>query len=277
MSKAGLLSALIVMVGGLFAPAHAQADPPPPAEQASQESGRPSPSALSTEIRRFVRGHARLSRIDQLTRWVDPICPRVLDLPDAYAAFIVNRIKTVATEADAPVSDTAGCAPNITIMFTTDPQAVLDDIRANRPEMLGAHFISNRDALARMTRPIQGWYVTATGTVAAVDMDDAMSEPHLAAGMGVAGGRLSRGPHSRFQHVLILVDQNQVAGAEIGPISDYVAMLALSEIREESWACGGLVTIMELFSTACGAGPQTLTTPDRAFMRGLYTMDEEAD
>jgi hypothetical protein len=274
MRKAGLLSALIVMVGALFAPTHAQTDPSTPAEQASQESGRLSSQALSTEIRRFVRGHARLSRIDQLTRWVDPMCPRVLNLPDAYGAFIVNRIKRVATEAGAPVRDTAGCEPNITIMFTTDPQAVLDDIRANRPEMLGAHVISNRDTLARMTRPIQAWYVTAPGTSGVVNMIDAMSEPHLAAGMGVAGGRLSRGPDSRFQHVLILVDQNDVAGAEIGPISDYVAMLALSEIREESWACGGLVTIMELFSTECGAGPQTLTTPDRAFLHGLYAMNE---
>lgn len=272
MRKAGLLSALIVMVGALFGPTHAQTDPSAPAEQASQESGRLSSRPLSTEIRRFVRGHARLSRIDQLTRWVDPICPRVLNLPNAYGAFIVNRIKTVATEAGTSVSDTAGCEPNITIIFTTDPQAVLDDIRANRPEMLGAHVISNRDALARMTRPIQAWYVTAAGTSAV--MVDALSDPHLAGGMGVAAGRLSRGPVSRFQHVLILVDQNDVAGAEIGPISDYVAMLALSEIREESWACGGLVTIMELFSTGCGAGPQTLTTPDRAFLQGLYATNE---
>jgi hypothetical protein len=279
LGKARLLVMLIVMVGTLFAPAHAQTVLPAPAEQDPQESvtvtGRLSPlspQALTTEIRRFVRGHARLSRIDQLTRWVDPICPRVLNLPAAYGDFIVNRIKTIAHEAGAPVNDTEGCTANITVMFTPEPQAVLDDIRANNPVLLGAHFVSNRDTLARMARPIQGWYVTATGTAAEAYLDEAMRDPPA----GVTGSRLTRGLHSLFVHVLILVDQNQVAGAEIGPISDYVSILALSEIREEAWACGGLVTVMELFTAECGAGPQTLTTPDRAFLQGLYTMDEEA-
>jgi hypothetical protein len=276
LARAVLLATLIVLSGALLAPARAQTEQPAAAEQASDESitvtGQLSPTQLGMEIRRFVRGHARLSRIDQLTRWMDPVCPRVLNLPDAYGAFIVERVKTVAREAGAPVSDAADCTPNITVMFTTEPQAVLDDVRANNPVLLGAHFISNRDALARMTRPIQGWYVTATGTFAEVYLDEAMRDPPS----GVAGSRLTRGLHSLFLHALIIVDQNRVAGAEIGPISDYVAMIALSEIREESWACGGLVTIMELFSTDCGAGPQTLTTPDRAFLQGLYTMDEEA-
>lgn len=273
--KAGLLVFAVALSGVAPAPSYAQTQQPA-ADQATQESvtvtGQLDPTSLAMEIRRFVRGHARLSRIDQLTRWTDPICPRVLNLPAAYGDFIVDRVRTVAREARAPVSDAADCAANITIMFTTEPQAVLNDIRANRPQLLGAHFVTHLDTVARMTRPIQGWYVTATGTQLDVYLDEPMRDPPS----GVAGSRLTRGLHSLFVHVLILVDQNAVAGAEIGPISDYVAMLALSEIREESWACGGLVTIMELFSSECGAGPQTLTTPDRAFLQGLYTMDEEA-
>lgn len=266
------LAALIALASLAIAPPAAAQDAEPEQTEDVVVTGRLDPPSLTTEVRRFVRGHARLSRIDQLTRWMDPVCPRVLNLPAAYGDFIVNRIETVAREAGAPVSDAVDCAPNITVMFTTEPQSVLDDIRSNRPEMLGAHFVSHRDALARMTRPIQGWYVTATGTFAEVYMDEAMRDPPS----GLPGSRLTHGLHSRFLHVLILVDQNQVAGAEIGPISDYVAMLALSEIREESWACGGLVTIMELFSSECANGPQQLTTPDRAFLQGLYTMDEEA-
>jgi hypothetical protein len=269
MNAPSLLAGLFLVSAALSAPAHAQTNQVDQTESVTV-TGRLDPPTLSQEIRRFVRGHARLTRIEQLARWRNPACPRVIGLPDAYGDFIVNRINTIARDAGAPTND-GECAPNVTIMFTTEPQAVLDTIRRDNPEFLGAHFINQRDALATMTRPIQGWYVTATSTQLETIIDEPMRDPPA----GAAGSRLTHRLQSIFVHVLILVDQNQVAGAEIGPISDYVAMLALTDVREETWACGGLVTIMELFST-CAEAPQQLTTPDRAFLQGLYTMDLEA-
>jgi hypothetical protein len=230
----------------------------------------PPPAELRTEILRFVHGHARLSRIDQLARWREPVCPRVLNLPTEFGAFIVDRIEAVAREAGAPSpADGADCAPNVSIIFTAEPQAVLDGIRREEPAYLGFHFIGDRDRLATMTRPIQSWY--ATGTYVGGGMttvDEPMTDPPA----GVSGSRLTRGLESVFVHVLILVDANAVADAPIGPIADYLAVLSLTHIRDESWACGGLVTIMEHFSD-CATVPQELTMPDRAFLRGLYTMD----
>jgi hypothetical protein len=267
LTKIGLLA--LLTCGLLSIPAHAQTEQTDQSESVTV-TGRLDPPTLRQEIRRFVRGHARLTRIDQLARWREPACPRVIGLPDAYGDFIVNRINTVARDASAPTND-GECAPNVTIMFTTEPQAVLDTIRRDNPEFLGAHFINQRDSLARMTRPIQSWYVTATSTQLETIIDEPMRDPPA----GAAGSRLTHRLQSIFVHVLIVVDQNQVAGAEIGPISDYLAMLTLTDVRQETWACGGLVTIMELFST-CAEAPQQLTTPDRAFLQGLYTMDLEA-
>lgn len=265
--KVTLLAALLAWSAVLAAPSHAQI-----AEQGADVvvTGRLDPPTLSTEIRRFVRGHARLSRIDQLARWQDSICVRVMNLPAAFADFIANRVRTLAREAGASASEQADCAPNVSIMFTTEPQAVLNQVRADRPELLGAHFINQRNALATMSRPIQSWYMTATSNGLETAIDEPMRDPLT----GRSGSRMTHGLRSLFVHVLILVDQNQVAGAEVGPISDYVAMLALTDVSTETWSCGGLVTIMELFSR-CGDAPQQLTTPDRAFLQGLYTMDPE--
>lgn len=257
--------AFLVLVVSMAA--EAQTPLPPVEEDDVVVTGRLDPATLSTEIRHFVRGHARLTRIRQLARWDDPVCPHVLGLPAAYGNFIVNRIKTVAREAGAPVNDAADCTTNVTIVFTTEPQAVLDQVRTERPELLGYHFIGQRGDVATMTRPIQAWHVTATNDV----IDEAMTDPPA----GVTGSRLSTGLESTFVHVLILVNQSEVADAPIGPISDYIAMLALTDVRDETWACGGLVTIMEHFST-CGAAPQELTTPDHAFLLGLYSMRADA-
>ena len=231
------------------------------------------PPTLGAEIRRFVRGHARLTRIDQIGRWHSPICVRVTNLPAAYGDFIANRIVTIAREAGAPTQDQAGCAPNVSIIFTTEPQALLDSIRAERPELLGFHRIGQRDAVATMSRPIQAWHVTATSNGMVTAIDEPMSDPPA----GAAGSRLTHRLQSLFVHVLIIVNQNEVTDAQIGPISDYLAMMALTDIRDGTWQCGGLITILELFSAECSASaPQELTTPDRAFLQGLYTMDAQA-
>ena len=171
-SKAGVAALLMLLCSAVSAPSSAQTQQTDQSENVTV-TGRLDPATLSTEIRRFVRGHARLTRIRQLARWDDPVCPRVVGLPAAYGNFIVNRIKTVASEAGAPTNDAADCTANITIMFTTEPQAVLDHVRSERPELLGYHFIGQRHAVATMTRPIQAWHTTATGN----DYTRAIDEP----------------------------------------------------------------------------------------------------
>lgn len=268
--KAAAIAALILLCGA--APSSAQAQQADQSESVTV-TGRLDPPTLGTEIRRFVRGHARLTRIDQLARWRDPICVRVSNLPDAYGEFIANRILTVARESGARVNDESGCTPNVSIVFTPEPQAVLDNIRAERPELLGYHFIGQRRAVATMMRPIQAWYVTATSSGMVTAIDESMRDPPT----GITGSRLSQGLESIFVHVLILVNSNDVADAPVGPISDYLAMLSLTDVSEETWACGGLLTILELFSGNCTAdAPQELTTPDRAFLQGLYTMNADS-
>ena len=273
-AKIHLLGLLALLGAAAATPSAAQTVAPTTASVQTEDdlvvTGRLPPASLQREIRRFVRGHARLSRIDQLVRWDDPICVRVMNLPAAYSAFIVNRIVAVARQAGAPTSDAPECAPNISIIFTTEAQAVLDQVRSNAPVLLGYHRIGERDALATMTRPIQAWYVTATGNDLQRAIDDPMYDPPA----GVTGSRLTHGLRSEFVHILILVDANAVADAPIGPIADYLAMLSLTQLRDETWACGGLVTVMELFSGTCPNAPQALTTPDQAFLQGLYTMDD---
>lgn len=272
MSFLRALLAAAAALCALSAPAFAQSDASAAEEESIVVIGTPeNPPSLETEIQRFVRGHARLSRIDQLARWDDPLCVRVINLPEAFANFIANRVHEVAAEAGAPERAEAGCIPTVSIMFTTEPQALIDHIRAETPDLLGAYFINQRDALATIRRPIQAWYVTATRTPMETVIDRPMRDPLP----GNPGSRITRNLQSVFAHVLIVVDANAVADAPVGPIADYIAMLSLTAVQEESWGCGGLVTIMEHFSE-CSNAPQELTSADRAFLRGLYAMNERA-
>jgi hypothetical protein len=198
----------------------------------------------------------------------------VSNLPPKYNAFIARRIETIAREAGAPVSDDASCTPNIQIIFTQQPQTVMDEIAAERPMLMGYHFISTRRTLSTVSRPVQAWYVTGASNGFETRIDHTMSLPPA----GAAGSRITHNLESLFLNILILVDSNEVTDTPIGPVADYLAMLSLTEMRDQDGGCSALSSIMELFSAGCPSldAPQSVTASDTAFLRGLYAMSETA-
>ena len=60
----------------------------------------------------------------------------------------------------------------------------------------------------------------------------------------------------------------------MGPIADYIAMLALSQATAQD-NCAELPSILDLMSPDCpdAEKPQSLTVADKAYLEGLYAMD----
>lgn len=228
---------------------------------------RMSDQEASSAISSFVAAHTKFTVIKQLARWRVPACPKVLNLPPAYGAFIVARIKTLARSVRAPVAEP--CEPNVTIIYTPHPQAVMDEIALHKPDLLGFHFNSQRKALATVTRPIQAWYVTAT--------NDVVDNAYRPRPPGTPGSRLSNGSRSEFVHVLVVVNSDAVGGFEVGPVADYIAMLVLSQASDPD-DCTQLPTILSYLSPECPADykPDSLTASDRAYLEGLYSISPEA-
>jgi hypothetical protein len=253
----------------------AQHAAPPPASKAPPESvtvvgQRPTREQRDKIVWDFVYAHAKLApRIDQLSRWTVPICPEVLNLPGGFADFITARIKAVAKSAGAPVADP--CKKNVEIVFTSDPQAFIDDVAKKKPMTLGYHFLHQIEAMAKVTKPIQTWYVTATSNLLETYIDDPYHPPPS----GRPGSRLSHGQISVFANVLILVDSKKAAGYSVGEIADYLAMLSLSEADAPN-NCGELPSILDLMSPDCAAAaPEALTAADKSYLEGLYAMEED--
>jgi hypothetical protein len=99
----------------------------------------------------------------KIARWETPICPYVTGTRADVMTRVMERLKAVAKDAGVRISSDSGCAYNIAILFTTTPQALMDDVRQNHDDMLGYAVSSEeKDRLAQFVRPIQAWYVTAT-------------------------------------------------------------------------------------------------------------------
>src|SRR5215469_14106963 len=148
----------------------------------------------------------------------------------------------------------------------------------------------NRD-VTPSTAPIQAWYVTATSNEISTMRDDpnstffstAMGGGSVAlnpktgrsfsgggavAQTGFPGGsRISTRDYSEFAYVTILVNSEKVAGHPIGPIADYIAMLALAEAKAPD-NCSELASILDYLAPDCSEKPQSLTYADKAYLEG---------
>ena len=137
-------------------------------------------------VPRFVQSHTTPSTaIHQITRWRTGICPLTRGLDAGMNAFVTARIRAVAKAVGAPHDESPNCVPNVLILFTLEPQQVIDEVIKHDSRALGFHYAEQEKKLATITRPIQGWYVTSTRNFWGTEMVDD-PEP-----LGIADGEIA--------------------------------------------------------------------------------------
>jgi hypothetical protein len=234
------------------------------------------------QLDNFIIAHAAPSPfLRKIARWKDGICPVTIGLPAKLSLYVTQRIVRVAMMAGAPLDSREPCRPNIAVVATPQPQELLDMVRTKRPGLLGFHYVSQAEKVATMRRAIQAWYSTATedfyGFVQSdgggynLNTEDALSAQGIAA--HVSGMRTGDGLKSQFTTAIIVVDSTKIAGQAIGPVADYIAMLALAQGQYYD-VCQNVPTITNLLAPDCAEGrrPAALTDIDVTYLRGLYKM-----
>jgi hypothetical protein len=282
-----------VVVAGLLTPMLADARLAPP-EAAPANTVSPlvltapeKQKELVDKTTEFVRQRLPVSRFEQYARYNDPICVRVLGLPEAFDTFIAKRVIDVAKQVNAPVDPAPNCTPNVNVIFSPKPQAQLDDIAKRRDILFGFHFQAEMKKLTTFRRPVQAWYVTRTtdtygnkvlelaASIACIT-SSALAPPcdvKAPATIGRAGSRLGNDMSSELVHSLIIADAGKVAGEKIDAVADYIAVLALSRWQNLE-RCSGLPTILNLMAEGCDAEdrPDAATPGDLALLSGLYAV-----
>jgi hypothetical protein len=244
-------------------------------------------------VRAFVQSYAHIasSSLVEITRWKKPVCVGTDGLStEELNQFVTQRVNQLATESGVPVIDFP-CKMNIEIIFTSDPQGFLDKVRVEGPALLSPKR-SQIAAVAVMRHPVQAWYATGiedrNGSLILNDEDStSFTSNGSGAGVGplatvptlnVEGSLLRTGLQSEMAHVYVVADTNKTSEFHLGPIADYIAMLALSQAQAFD-ECRPLPSITNLFVENCGAAlkPATITDTDIAYLRGIYKMDPGAN
>jgi hypothetical protein len=229
---------------------------------------------LDRAIPSFIQSHAVPALFGQYARWTTPICVMIAGgLPPSFVEFVTRRIAELADSVGAHASRDPNCKPNVQVFFAAQPQKQLDEVVRTAPELLGYYYKSQTKDIATFSGPIRTWY-----SIGGKGLSGRLKRlgPNDRAPDGVAGSRLSSGAGVALMTVLVIADGKKMAGYEIGPVSDYIAMLVLSQIPRSD-QCVELNSILDLFATECnrGDGPKELTPVDVAFLKALYSTNLE--
>jgi hypothetical protein len=90
----------------------------------------------------------------------------------------------------------------------------------------------------------------------------------------VTGNRVSDGVRSAFYHILIVADPGKLQDHGIGPLADYIALLALTQVNSLD-GCKPLPSIVNMLAKDCAAKTEMLTRNDATYLRGLYRMSAD--
>lgn len=252
----------------------------------------PTPEELAGDaVSTFVRAHAAPAVVTgQLARWGVGrdigICPLVNGLSQRFSDFVSARILAVAESVGAPVQGGRCDRHNVYVVFATDPKKALAAMVKQDSRILGFHYPQQTERLEKMSRPIQGWYVTTSrgwrgdesideaDPLLPLETDIVFQGKHPA---GLPGSRLSSHISSAIVNVVIVADTNKIVGRPIGAIADYIAVLTLTQAFA-SERCGTLPSIVDLMVPDCGDKENLtgVTAGDLAFLRALYKTDIEA-
>ena len=257
----------------------------PPIEQVIVTAPR-----LTTEIKSFVKSYATraLSGTGTITRWHVGICAAVAGFARKEDNdFVTARIRQIATEVGAPVAPVS-CRANIHVYFTAQPRALLESIRDHGGARLLTPTPSRASSIAAFSHPIQAWYATATreeysGTLSFDDNDDNgwsgcvcdIGPP--SSGPGVRereGDALRAGARSEMANVTVIADVGQTRNYRFSAVADYIAMLALTEMKVAD-ACQELPSVTNLIFPGCAA-PDQASDADLAYLKSLYKVDPGA-
>lgn len=262
------------------------AKPQAPMAEISVVAPRPATAEeiAGDNIATFVRAHGKPGkRIGQLGRWEKAPCAATVGLSPAFNEYVTTRIQAIENAVHIPQQAAQPCKTNALIVFTTKPQAFLDDVAKNKPHWLGFHYMAEVAKLKAVQRPVQSWYATATRSTsfennftkatAGPEPDAALDDAWSSVPQAELGSRLTSGQQSWIVFALVVVDTTKVTGYAIGSISDYIAMVTLQQTQLTD-GCGGLPSILDLMSPSCDhAAAEAITAGDIAYLKSLYQID----
>jgi hypothetical protein len=268
----GLATLLTALAGQRAAAADEGSQSAAPLQEVTVTAHR---AELTRRVESFVNQITAVANADGLPRWQKPVCPLVSGLSRQAGEFILGRVTDVAQAAGVPLAG-ENCSPNLYVLVSVEPQQLLQAMAkrnygftfgyqdAPSPKVINA-FITT-------PRPVRVWYTSQERDLEGFTLirgpDD---EPPM---VPATGSLLMIGSMWSLERVFVVVDKSQLRGVTRGQLADYVALVALADLKPGA-KLGDAATILRLFAGTPQQAPAGMTDWDRAFLKSLYATDQK--
>jgi hypothetical protein len=228
---------------------------------------------LKERVQTFVRTIARntgFSDDESLIRWNTPICFLAAGWGPEELSSVATRLAQISTTARAPLAGKA-CTPNFVIVSTAEPDQVINAWYAKNKQLFGnasplqvRHFLDST-----RSRPVRIWRNIDIGRVATTRFGHFVPSNSHADPSPFAGNS-----PLRFLSVFEIIDAGRAAGIDLRQLTDYVAMMGLSNIDIDV-DVGDAPSVLQLFSPARSFA-LGLSNWDTAYLTALYQTDQSS-
>ena len=242
----------------------------------------------------YVDAVAAPARRRGLARWKEGMCVGVVNLEGETAQYLADRVSDVARSLGLRAHE-PDCHPSVLIVATSEGPGFTEEFVAMRPRLfrVGGAGMDRGSAELRdfinEERPVRWWHVSLP--VDSETGDAVVRIPGQVAGSGApnalgssaqeyapntvvhAASRLNDQTEDVLKRVFIIVDVDQLNGASLQQLGDYVAMVAMAQVDPDA-DTARFDTILNLFDDPATA-PTGLTGWDRAYLDGLYDPNSE--
>jgi len=254
----------------------AAAAPETPLDQVTIEAHR---QVLEQRLSTFVYAVARPEHDESLKRWQRPMCPLVAGLSEAQGEFVLARLSQIARDAHVPLGSEK-CRANFYIIATTQPEELLKAWRHRDRALYGGASASQLGHFLRPDQAVRVWYNASFGdSGGGVDPGEQGTEignRPVATNRRAPNTRLLMADVLAFSSVIVIIDMKRVQGFSYGALTDYVAMLGLSQFDTQA-DLGSAPTILQLFAAHPPRPlPAGLTDWDAALLQALYGTEQAA-
>lgn len=232
--------------------------------------------ASYAEVGRFVGAVLAETGNDRVPRWADRLCVNVAGVDAPTQNGVMRRIEAVARGLSLQVRR-RHCEPSATIVFTSNPDALLARLERDRPAFFGAIPRSERDALVASTAPVR-WLSWAqlrgangeTPSSFYVNPKSGGVERPVPA-LRAIPSRLQTGSRMDLQSMFVVVNVSKVTEKSARWLPAYLAMVVFGNVRQQHERIGA-PSILGLFDE--NWEPETangLTAWDNSYLQSLYS------
>jgi hypothetical protein len=201
-------------------------------------------------------------------RFDDPLCPKIIGLPENLRLEVLGRVAQVAEVARIRVNPSV-CTANFLIIVVDDKKALIEGMKRGKEAYLYGLGGDRIRQLETDRRPVAAWQLTdiigADGMPLRVDGD---GFPRLFT--TVPPSRTSGTTRKRLLAGIVVLEQRGLVGVSTRQLADYAMLRLLAPIQRNERSAPGS-SILSLFNEGAqpSDAPPSLTYWDLAFLRAL--------